>query len=455
MTSGAAAVRRCAPSPPRARRARELRARRRRREHGCRVASERLGRCLGDGVERLLLGERLAQHGRDPVEAALDPGLAHLSYASAFRAIEARLAKASINRRSDLEAAGLAREDAERTAISPKEKIGASITSANAVYVRLGCGCSVAAKSRRSTGLPVAIESPTVPTAGAVRPISLGEPDHGAADELGAAGEERPAVGRVGVDQRAQLLYEPLDHGVEAEVAGQRLAGLEQRLLLGEAAVALTEQSGRVERHGRLAPDGLGESHLRRAPVARCRAVDDEHAEQPVLRQDRRGEDGADAPPRQLADVAERGVAQLGRVEDVGDATVRPVARRDWRRGAEPRHRAGDLGIPLRDDGVVSPARRAGRSTGSRRGCDRSPRAPPAGLRRRRGASAELERHLRDQPLALERLAECGRRARALERQAGLARERLHPRELSGLEDARAANRAEDDADHPLLRPTG
>ena len=41
-------------------------------EHGRRVAAERVGSRLRDGVERLPLGQRLAQHGRDPVEAALD-----------------------------------------------------------------------------------------------------------------------------------------------------------------------------------------------------------------------------------------------------------------------------------------------------------------------------------------------------------------------------------------------
>ena len=66
---------RWAASPRRARRSRPAQARRRRPEHCGRAAAERLGGRLGDGVERLLLGERLAQHGGDPVEAALDPRL--------------------------------------------------------------------------------------------------------------------------------------------------------------------------------------------------------------------------------------------------------------------------------------------------------------------------------------------------------------------------------------------
>src|SRR6188472_1446652 len=41
-------------------------------EHGGRVAAERVGSRLRDRVERLLLRQRLAEHGRDPVEAALD-----------------------------------------------------------------------------------------------------------------------------------------------------------------------------------------------------------------------------------------------------------------------------------------------------------------------------------------------------------------------------------------------
>ena len=41
-------------------------------EHGGTLAAERLGRGLRDGVERRLCGQRLAQHGRNPVEATLD-----------------------------------------------------------------------------------------------------------------------------------------------------------------------------------------------------------------------------------------------------------------------------------------------------------------------------------------------------------------------------------------------
>ena len=102
-------------------------------EHCRRVAAERLGGRLRDGVERLLLGERLAEHGGDPVEAALDLGLprALLVGLGVPSAIDARLANASIRRRSDSSKRPGSREQTPSTPrISPNEKIGASITSA-------------------------------------------------------------------------------------------------------------------------------------------------------------------------------------------------------------------------------------------------------------------------------------------------------------------------------------
>ena len=68
-------------------------------------------------------------------------------------------------------------------------------------------------------------------------------------------------------------------------------------------------------------------------------------------------------------------------------------------------------------------------------------------------AGAHLLRDPRDQPLALERTRQRGGGARPRERQAGLGCDRLHQRELLGLEDARLAHRGEDDADHLVSRP--
>src|SRR6185503_5323565 len=47
-----------------------------RHQHGGAATAERVGRGLGERVKGLLARERLAEDGGDPVEAALDPGLA-------------------------------------------------------------------------------------------------------------------------------------------------------------------------------------------------------------------------------------------------------------------------------------------------------------------------------------------------------------------------------------------
>ena len=65
----------------------------------------------------------------------------------------------------------------------------------------------------------------------------------------------------------------------------------------------------------------------------------------------------------------------------------------------------------------------------------------------------ELERDVRDQPLALEGVGQRDRRARTLERQPAFADEGLHLAKLLVVEHTRVANRAEDDPDH-LVRGT-
>ena len=103
------------------------------------------------------------------------------------------------------------------------------------------------------------------------------------------------------------------------ELARERLAGLQQRLLLGEPAVAVTKEPGRLERDRGLTGDRLREGDLGGAPLAHERAVEGEHAEQPVLGDDRRRQHGAHAALGQLADVAERVVVERTGLEDVGD----------------------------------------------------------------------------------------------------------------------------------------
>ena len=431
-------------------RARQLEPGTGRPEYRGRVAAERLGSRLSDRIERLLLGQRLAQHSRDPVEAALDLRLP--------RALLVRLGVPERNRgeareRLDqaqvrlLEATGLARADAEDAA---------DLAEGEDRRIHHLCERRVAARGRRLLGLGEL--APQHRLAGGDRvadragnrnraaDLLLGEPEHGAADELGAAGEERPAVGRVGVHERAELLDESLDHRVEAQVARERLAGLQERLLLGQPAVAVTEQPGGIERDRCLAGDGLGERDLRRAPVAHERAVKGEHAEEPVLRDDRRRQHGADTVLGEPADAAERLVFERRGLENVGDGDG----------AADPRGEIDDR----------EPGRVAERRTPSASHSAATAALSPSLMKQRIASTAlpissstagstsstsRLERsstRCRDQSLTFERIGQSDRRARALEREPRFAGESLHPAELVLVEHARTPDRAEHDADH-------
>ena len=256
-----------------------------RAEHGRRVAAERLGRSLSDRVERRLCGQRLAQHGRDPVEAALDLRLA--------RALLVRLGVAEGDRREAregldqpevrlVEAAG-SREQTPRTprGLAEREDRRVHHLFEDRVVRRRG-GCSVPGSSgedRPAGGDRLADRAGGRDPAADLR---VGQPDarRGTRSSY-PPGQQRPAVGSVAVHERAHLVDEPVDHDVDAEVARQGLARLEQRLLLGEPAVALAEQPARVDRDRSL---------LRRRPRrARSRgssrrrgAVQGEHADQPL-----------------------------------------------------------------------------------------------------------------------------------------------------------------------------
>ena len=224
------------------------------------LAPECLGRRLGDRIQRRLGRERLAEHGGDPVEATLDLGLPRaFSYVCALRsATAARLAKPSIRRRSDsskrpprgsrrparpasLRGRRSAHRGLPRTAQPPPPPARTG---------RLRAGAP-AARTRSPRQSSPRRESPAH--------VRLGQADHGPADELAAFRSKRPAVDRVGVDERPELLDEPVDHHLDPQVARQRLAGLEQRALLGEPPVAVLQQPARVDRDRRFATASASE----------------------------------------------------------------------------------------------------------------------------------------------------------------------------------------------------
>ena len=74
-----------------------------------------------------------------------------------------------------------------------------------------------------------------------------------------------------------------------------------------------------------------------------------EHAEQPLLRDDRRRQDGANAVLGEPADVAEAAVVERGRLEDIGHGNRAPEPRGevDDRQPAGVAERRHAVGIPL------------------------------------------------------------------------------------------------------------
>ena len=90
------------------------------------------------------------------------------------------------------------------------------------------------------------------------------------AAEHAALGLDQETVHRLGVEQRGDLVDEPLQDRLQLELARHCLRGLEQRRLLPEPPLVLLKQVRRVQREADLARDRLGE--LRRRSRPRCRA---------------------------------------------------------------------------------------------------------------------------------------------------------------------------------------
>ena len=318
------------------------------------LAAERLRRRLGDGVERCFCRQRLAQHRRDPVETALDLRLA--------RALLVRLGVAQRHRRQAreafdqpdvrlVEAIRLERADAEDAERLPeRQDRGVHHLFEDRVVRRrrrlLGRG-KVTAEDRPACRDRLADGSGRGDPAADLR---LGEPDDRPTDQLTPVRRERPAVGCVAVHQRTHLVDEPVDHDVDAEIARQRLAGLEKRLLLGEPAIALVEEPARIDGDRGLQSNGLGERDLGSCPASRLCPVEAQHPDHPIERDDRGRQHGADAPLRQLADVAEGRVVQLGGLKHVTHRDCAALAGRQVHPGQAARvaERADARRRPLR-----------------------------------------------------------------------------------------------------------
>ena len=274
------------------------------------------------------------------------------------------------------------------------------------------------------------------------------KPVHRRASEGAAIGVEQVAVGRVDGEELRDLVDQELEHRVELELAPERLGRPQEARLLLEPARVLLEQARRVQRQRRLAGHGLHDRHVRVRPRLRAGPVEAEHPDDLVEREKGRGQDGARLELAQRFAPAEARVVELLRGLDVPDRDRPALPERevgDRERGRAVADRLGACREPFGDDRhrltrLAQPDEAAVHGEG---GAD----LRDGDLEER--LDVELRPHpradARHEPLALERLRERGGRLRPLERERGVARERLHERDLLGGERPPLARRRGDE----------
>ena len=269
-----------------------------RHQHRRARAAERLGRRLGEGVERLLERDRLAERRGDPVEAPLDAGLAAplleaLRVAQcergqvgegveqtrlAAREPPLRVARADAEHALDL--AGPAHRGDHRRVESRVRLVGDGFEDLRVVLDQR----RTAACDRPSGQALVDREL--------VADQARREAVDGCAAEHAPPGIQQVAVDRLGAKQCRDLVDEALEDRVQLELARDDLCGLQQRALLAEPALVLLEQPGDVNRKGDLIGDGLGERDVRGRPQPGLGTVQAEDAQHPLERDHRRCQRG-------------------------------------------------------------------------------------------------------------------------------------------------------------------
>ena len=222
-----------------------------RHQHGGRVAAERLGRGLGDRVEVSAQRERLAEQRRDPVEAALDPRLARrsleaLGVPQRERRERRRTPRAARRRRSENVRVASRIPTPSTPRASPPQTIGATSAPREALVGGVRHGSRDRAVALAITGRPRARRRRREPWSGEnSNPTSARvEAVHRGAAKHAALGVEQVAVGRVGVEQLGHLLDEPLEHGLELELARHDLRRVQQRAPAARAAAG-SRRAGR------------------------------------------------------------------------------------------------------------------------------------------------------------------------------------------------------------------
>ena len=277
---------------------------------------------------------------------------------------------------------------------------------------------------------------------------------HGGAAQRSTLAVEQVAVGRLAPEQPGDLVDEPLENGLELELAGDDLCRAQERRLLQQTLPVLFEQPCRVDRERELARDRLDQGDLAVRPRARGGSVKTQNADRPVEGDHRRRNQRLRSEPAQRLCRSERRILELGSVVDVRDDDRPPLQPREIRGGEILGLRPNRLqagGEPLRGEPLRLP--RLAEADEAAGGVERPPDlrdrdSRPVGEPFNRSHPA---RDVADEPLARERLVELAGRSRPLERERGLGGQRLHQRHLLARERAlRRRRRGDEHADDPL-----
>ena len=210
-----------------------------------------------------------------------------------------------------------------------------------------------------------------------------------------------------------------------------------------------------MDRQADLMGDRFRERHVAGRPGLGLGAMEAEHADHPVEDDHRRRERGAAAELRQGVAASERGIVQLLRARDVGDAHRPPLADGEVRDGQALGHVADRreavrpplgaqreplVGLAEADEAARGPEGTSGLGDGH------------AGDRVEVARRTDPPRDGRHQPLARESLVKRGRRPGAVERDRRLSGHGLHQPQLLGGERTPLARRCDNEhSDHPLV----
>ncbi len=280
------------------------------------------------------------------------------------------------------------------------------------------------------------------------------EPVDGRAPKHRALGVVEVAIGGVGVEQLGHLDDEPLEHGLEPQLARDDLGGGEQCRLLLESLLVLLEELRRVKRDPDLAGHGLGQRDLCFGPWTRLGSVQPEDADHPVEDEDRSREHGERVEVEHALDPSELGVLQGGLRAHVADGDRSPLAGREIR-DRKPIVVSADrneaLRVPLGANGhrptrLAEPQEAALGAHGLAGLLDGDPQDR---LQIELGSNLASDR--RHQALPLERLGERARRSGAIEGERSLGGQGLEQRELLSREDPPLPGRREHEHRQHLL----